>query len=82
MAFATLVTHDWSNDGFLQNGKEILSLVFAIGHIPAVLIHGRRDISEPVITPGASITIGRQAACGPQSMEQMHIALDSFTTGQ
>lgn len=50
LAFATLVTHYWSNDGFLRNGKEILRRVSAIGHIPAVLIHGRRDISGPVIT--------------------------------
>ena len=50
LAFATLVAHYWSNDGFLQNGKEILGRVSTIGHIPAVLIHGRRDISGPVMT--------------------------------
>lgn len=47
---ATLVTHYWSNDGFLQDGKEISSHIPTIAHIPAVLIHGRRDISSPAIT--------------------------------
>ena len=88
LAFATLVAHYWSNDGFLQNGKEILSRVSTIGHIPAVLIHGRRDISGPVMTAWRLHRLWRASRLcvveseghgGPQSMEQMRIALDLFT---
>lgn len=91
LAFATLVTHYWSNDGFLQNGKEILRRVSAIGHIPAVLIHGRRDISGPAITawrlhqlwPASRLCIVESDGHGgPQSMGQMRLALDSFAMGQ
>jgi proline iminopeptidase len=85
--FATLVTHYWSNDGFLGNGNEILSRVSAIQHIPAVLIHGRHDISGPVITPwrlhrlwpaSRLLVVESEGHGGPQSMEQMRLALDSI----
>jgi proline iminopeptidase len=87
LVFATLVTHYWSNDGFLQSGREILSNVSEIRHIPAVLIHGRRDVSGPLITawrlhqlwPASRLfVIESEGHGGPQSMEQMRIALDSF----
>ncbi len=90
LTFATLVTHYWSNDGFLRNGKEILSRVSEIGHIPAALIHGRRDISGPVITawrldqlwPASRLCIVEsEGHGGPQSMEQMRLTLDSFARG-
>jgi proline iminopeptidase len=47
--FATLVTHFWANDCFLE--RPVIEQVADIAHIPAVLIHGRRDISGPAITP-------------------------------
>ncbi|WP_088347328.1 MULTISPECIES: prolyl aminopeptidase [Rhodomicrobium] len=87
LTFATLVTHYWSHDGFLQNGKEILRHVSTIAHIPAVLIHGRRDISGPAITawrlnqqwPASRLCIVEaEGHGGPQSMEEMRIALDAF----
>lgn len=87
LAFATLVAHYWSNDGFLQNGNEILSRVSAIGHIPAVLIHGRRDISIPLVTawhlhkhwPASRMhVVESEGHGGPQSIEQTRIALDDF----
>ena len=46
--FALLVTHYWSNSGF--GGDEILGRMHRIGHIPAVLIHGRADVSSPLVT--------------------------------
>jgi proline iminopeptidase len=49
--FATLVTHYWAHDGFLTDGREIMTNMGRIAHIPAILIHGRRDISSPMITP-------------------------------
>jgi proline iminopeptidase len=87
LVFATLVTHYWSHDGFLQNGKEILRQVSTIEHIPAVLIHGRRDISGPAITawrlhqlwPASRLCIVEsEGHGGPLSMEEMRLALDSF----
>ena len=50
-AFATLVTHYWSNDGFLRGERAIANRMRGIAHIPAVLVHGRRDVSGPAITP-------------------------------
>ncbi|MEE2523695.1 alpha/beta fold hydrolase [Pseudarthrobacter sp. J75] len=51
LTFATLVTHYWANDGFLTDGREILPRIHELNGIPGHLIHGRRDISGPVITP-------------------------------
>ncbi|MCJ2056145.1 prolyl aminopeptidase [Methylobacterium sp. J-048] len=45
--FATLVTHYWSNDGFLRGGDAILARMHRIRDVPGVLVHGRRDISSP-----------------------------------
>lgn len=87
LVFATLVTHYWSNNGFLQNGREILCNIPTIAHIPAVLIHGRRDISSPAITPwrlhqlwpaSRLCIVESEGHGGPQSLEQMRISLDSF----
>ena len=52
--FATLVTHYWANEGFLPGDRAILNRVDELAHIPAVLIHGRHDVSGPVITPVAA----------------------------
>jgi proline iminopeptidase len=91
LIFATLVTHYWSNDGFLRNGKEILDRISTIAHIPSVLICGRRDISGPAITawrlhqswPASRLfIIEPDGHGGPRSMEQMRLSLDSFVRGQ
>jgi proline iminopeptidase len=47
-SFATLVTHYWANDGFLD--PPILDQMDRLVDIPSVLIHGRRDVSGPAIT--------------------------------
>ncbi|MEM6431224.1 MAG: prolyl aminopeptidase, partial [Deinococcota bacterium] len=47
MVFARLVTHYWRHTCFLQDG-EIMANILSINHIPAVLIHGRYDISGPL----------------------------------
>lgn len=46
MVFARLVTWYWSQNGFLPDGQ-LLANVHRIGHIPAVLITGRHDVSGP-----------------------------------
>lgn len=85
--FATLVTHYWANDGFLRDGNEILSRLDLIAHIPAVLIHGCRDVSGPAITPwrlhgawSASrlVIVEDEGHGGPESMEAMCGAIDAF----
>lgn len=47
--FVRLVTHYWSNYCFLPDGDQ-LERMTAIADIPAVLIHGRYDVSGPLDT--------------------------------
>jgi proline iminopeptidase len=85
--FATLVTHYWANDAFLPGPQRILDRVDRIAHIPAVLIHGRHDISGPVITPwrlheewpaSRLHVIESEGHGGPESMDEMTRATDAF----
>lgn len=46
--FATLVTHYWANDGFCD--PPLLEGMGRLARIPAVLIHGRLDVSGPAST--------------------------------
>ncbi|QAY61845.1 alpha/beta fold hydrolase [Microbacterium protaetiae] len=47
--FAALVTHYWAHDCFLA--EPLIDRAGELAQIPGVLIHGRRDISGPAITP-------------------------------
>ncbi len=47
--FATLVTHYWSHDAFLE--PPLIEQMHLLAGIPATLIHGRRDVSGPTIIP-------------------------------
>ena len=85
--FATLVTHYWANDGFLTDGNEIRRRIDEIDAIPAVLIHGRHDISGPAITPwrlhqqwpsSELIIVEAEGHGGPESMEQLRRAVDTW----
>jgi proline iminopeptidase len=67
--------------------ESTLSRISAIGHIPTVFIHGRRDISGPAKTawrlhqswPASRLYIVETDGHGrPQSMEEMRVALNSF----
>lgn len=88
LGFSTLVTHYWANDGFLQGPNAILSRMPAIQHIPAALIHGRRDISGPLTTawqlhqswPASRlVVVESEGHSGPLSTEEARLALDSFS---
>jgi proline iminopeptidase len=46
MCFARLVCHYWSNAAFLEDGQ-LMREMDRLADIPAVLIHGRLDISGP-----------------------------------
>jgi proline iminopeptidase len=50
MAFARLVTHYWHHAAFLEDGA-LLRDVGRLAGIPAVLIHGRLDLSAPLDVP-------------------------------
>lgn len=49
IAFFRLTAHYWSHDAFSQ--PPILDRLDRLTGIPATLIHGRRDISSPAVTP-------------------------------
>lgn len=87
LTFATLVTHYFANDGFLSAGRGILPRLDAIGHIPAVLIHGRRDVSLPVASawrlhrrwPASRLVIVEdEGHGGPRMWAEMEAALADF----
>jgi proline iminopeptidase len=49
MVFARLVTHYWSHGCFLADGQ-LLAGIPRLADIPAVLVHGRYDVSGPLDT--------------------------------
>ncbi|WP_454624696.1 prolyl aminopeptidase [Bradyrhizobium cenepequi] len=87
--FATLVTHYWSNDGFLPGDCAVFQRIGQIAHIPAVLIHGRGDVSGPAVTPwrlyqswptSRVSIVEAEGHGGPESMKEMREALDAFAS--
>lgn len=86
-AFATLVTHYWSNDGFLSGERSVMARLPRIEHVPAALVHGRRDVSGPAITPwrlhrawpASTLTVVEdEGHGGPRQVEVLSSALDGF----
>lgn len=89
MTFALLVTHYWSNDGFLAGGREILPRIHELEGIPGHLIHGRRDVSGPAMTPwllhqgwpGSKLTVvADEGHGGPKSVELLVAAVEEIAT--
>lgn len=72
--FVTLTSHYWTNDGFLD--PPILDRMDRLVGIPATLIHGRRDVSGPVVTawqlhrawPGSELIIDEGEGHGGPAM--------------
>ncbi|WP_343948891.1 prolyl aminopeptidase [Nonomuraea longicatena] len=50
MTFARLVTHYWGNDCFLSEEDDLVERVGLLEGIPGVLVHGRLDVSGPLVT--------------------------------
>ncbi|MFK4483597.1 alpha/beta fold hydrolase [Curtobacterium sp. AB7] len=84
-AFARLVTHYWSNDAFLPGDQAVLARLDRIRHIPTTLVHGRRDVSGPVVTawrlhaglPESTLTIVEdEGHGGPEQSDVLSRALD------
>lgn len=72
--FVALVTHYWSHDGFCD--PPLLDRMERLAGIPAVLIHGRRDVSGPLRTawelhrswPGSRLVIEEDEGHGGPAM--------------
>ncbi|SEE54978.1 proline iminopeptidase [Arthrobacter alpinus] len=90
MTFALLVTHYWANDGFLVGETEIIPRIHELDGIPGHLIHGRRDVSGPAITPWklhrqwatSKLTIVEEEGHGgPTSVEALVAAVEEVSAG-
>jgi proline iminopeptidase len=84
--FARLVTHYWSNGCFLDDAP-ILPAMGRLAGIPAVLIHGRYDVSGPLDTawdlhkawPASRLVVCEDAGHGGVTMTGAMVdALDAF----
>ncbi len=86
LLFARLVTHYWGHYCFLPDGDQ-LARMDAIADIPAVLIHGRYDVSGPLDTawhlhqrwPASRLVVLEDAGHGGAGFpEAIVAATDSF----
>jgi proline iminopeptidase len=74
LAFVRLTTHYWSHDGFCD--PPLSERMDRLNGIPATLIHGRRDISSPLVTawqlhrrwPGSRLVVDEGGGHGGSSM--------------
>ena len=81
LAFARLVTHYWSHGCFLEEGQ-LLRDIERLHGIPAVLIHGRYDVSGPLDTawalhrawPGSELVVLDDTGHGGGSMTAAIVA--------
>ncbi|MCX2950310.1 prolyl aminopeptidase [Lentzea sp. NEAU-D7] len=90
LTFARLVTHYWSHGCFLEE-RQLLRDIERLHGIPAVLIHGRYDVSTPLGTawalhrawPGSELVVLDDTGHGGGSMSAAIIAAtDRFARGQ
>jgi proline iminopeptidase len=87
LGFARLVTHYWSNAGFLDD-EQLIDAMELLRDIPGELIHGRFDVSSPLETawriakrwPAAKLRILDDAGHGGGSLNDAILdALDRLT---
>jgi proline iminopeptidase len=85
LAFVRLATHYWANDGFCD--PPLLERADRLRGIPGVLIHGRRDLSSPLMTawrlhrawPGSQLWVDEGGGHGGATMgEQWRRANDQL----
>jgi proline iminopeptidase len=88
LTFARLVTHYWGNRSFLEP-DEVMRNVGRLSGIPAVLIHGRYDVSGPLETawrlhhawPDSRLIVLEDAGHGGGSFTSELVgALDNFSS--
>ena len=87
--FARLVTHYWAHGCFLDD-RPVLAAMDRIADIPAVLIHGRLDVSGPLDTawdlhrawPASRLVVCDDDGHGGEGMSAALVeALDGFRAG-
>jgi proline iminopeptidase len=90
LTFARLVTHYWSNGCFLDE-RQLLRNMERLHGIPAVLIHGRYDVSGPLGTawalhrawPGSELVVLDDTGHGGGSMfDAIRFATDRFAISE
>ncbi|MDL2342636.1 prolyl aminopeptidase [Deinococcus sp. MIMF12] len=86
--FATLVAHYWRHGGFWPDGSALAGMA-RVAHLPAVLIHGRYDVSGPTrfawdlhrAWPGSEfVLVAEEGHGGPQMVAAVREATDRFAT--
>lgn len=85
----TQITHFWANHAFL-GAHGILDRIDSIAHLPAVLIHGRLDVSGPLVTawelhrrwPASSLVVVDEGHGGAAMSEAMVHALIELLPGR
>lgn len=86
---ALLVTHYWSHDCFMPQ-PGLLERAPSLGPVPVVLVHGRHDISSPVVTAwrlhralvaGELHVVEDEGHVGPRILALAGAALDRFARG-
>jgi len=86
--FATLVIHYWKHTGFIADGA-IQTGMSRLAGIPGVLIHGRYDVSSPMLTawnlhqawPGSEfIVIASEGHGGPEMFAEVERAIARIAT--
>lgn len=87
--FARLVTHYWAHGCFLDD-TPVLAAMDRIAHLPAVLVHGRLDVSGPLDTawdlhrawPASRLVVCDDDGHGGDAMTAAAVeALDGFAGG-
>ncbi len=84
----TQITHFWANHGFLGD-HGILDRIDTIADLPAVLIHGRLDVSGPLVTawelhrrwPSSRLVVVDEGHGGATTSEAMTQALIELLPG-
>jgi proline iminopeptidase len=85
LVFATLVIHYWKNAGFLGE-PGLIAGMDQIAHIPAVMIHGKLDVSGPLVTawnlhkawPNSELIVVDEGHGGDEMIDEMVRAIARF----